>query len=122
MSSVESVGNLNPQVECFAETCAALRHSLTQRFAFDKLGDDKVCAVEPAYLVNGNDIRMVECRYGSRFLLEATQSLRVYRELNGQQFERNLSAEPGILRQIHFSHATFAEQVNDLVWPNRLPH
>ena len=71
--------------------------------------------VGTADFIDRDDVRMVECGRCLRFLGKPPQPLCVLREPERQEFERDLSAEPCILSEIHFTHAARPEQRNDLI-------
>src|SRR5262245_21678874 len=73
------------------------------------------CGLHFADLVNGQDVRMVERRGGSRFLAKALDALVVFGETRRQQLERDLTAQPRVLREIYFTHSSPSDLVNDLV-------
>src|ERR1041384_6651886 len=64
---------------------------------------------------DGDDIRVVQCRGGARFLLKSSESLLVVCEERGQQLHGNPSTESCVLRQIDLAHATRAQRREDLI-------
>src|SRR5262245_2799988 len=80
------------------------------------------CGLHFADLVNSQDVRMIERRGGSRFLAKALDALGVCGETRRQQFERDLTAQPTVLRQIDFTHSSPADLVDDLVSPDLLAY
>ena len=52
--------------------------------------------------------------------LEALQGLRVGRELVGQELQRDLPAQPRVLRPVNDPHAAAAELLDNAVARNRL--
>jgi hypothetical protein len=58
---------------------------------------------------------MIERRCCARFLLEAAQSIGIGRERGGQDFNRNVAAEPRIPRAIDLTHSAGSQSGDDLV-------
>src|SRR5689334_12261223 len=58
---------------------------------------------------------MVQCRDGSRFLLEAPQPLGVLGETRRQYLDRDFTSQPRILRAIHLAHAAGADRAHHFV-------
>lgn len=62
-------------------------------------------AVVFADLVNRKDVRMIESGRGLGLLLKPVQEILVFTEFLIQEFDRNLSSEPGVVSHIHITHA-----------------
>src|SRR5437899_12439140 len=88
-----------------------------QGLALNQFRHDKVCGSHLSEFVNGQNVRMVESRGGPRFLLEATYAFVIPGEMSEQNFERNLATEPGVFRQINFSHAAGSEPLGYQIRP-----
>src|SRR5262245_6602703 len=80
-------------------------HSPAQRGAFDIFGCDEMPALGLADLENSDDIRVVERGCGLGLLLEAAQPFRVLRVAFGKELDCDFAIEPGVLRQIDFTHS-----------------
>src|SRR5262245_9920773 len=89
--------------------------NLSQRHPLNEFSGDEMRRVEIAYLIYGDDVRMVEGAGGSGFLLEPEQPLIVLGALFEQQLERDLSFEPCVAGQIDLSHPAGSERRNDLI-------
>src|SRR5262249_37939877 len=95
-----------------------------QRAAFDEFGRDEMRAArfrnDFADLVNGNDVRMIERGGGARLLAEAMDALGIFGEMRRQQFERDLTAQPRVARQIHLAHSSARDLADQVIMPDRL--
>ena len=56
-----------------------------------------------------DDVRVIEGGGCARLSLKAAYTVRVNGEMGRQKFERDLAIEPGVFRQIDFSHAARAQ-------------
>ncbi len=66
-------------------------------------------------LVNGADVRMVQCRRSFRFALKAGEGLRVFCNVIGEELKRHEAIEFHILSLIDNTHAATAELLDDAV-------
>ena len=67
------------------------------------------------YLVDRDDVRMVQGRGRPGFLLESAKPLGVRGHLLGQDFDSDLSPQLEVLGLVHFSHTARAQLGEDLV-------
>ena len=58
---------------------------------------------------------MVQETRRARFQLEASQSIEIRRIRGGQNLDGDVPADPGIVRAIHFAHASGADELDDLM-------
>ena len=65
--------------------------------------------------MNLTDVRMVQRRNRARFLLEATDAVRVRGQLLRQDLDRDVTAKACVMCAIHLAHAASAEERDDLV-------
>jgi len=66
-------------------------------------------------VINGANVRMVECGCGPRFALEEGQSLRIAAELRRQELERDVALQAHIHGLVDNTHPAAAELFDDLV-------
>ena len=92
-----------------------------QRVALQQLLDDIRRAVVLADVVDRGDVGVIQDAGGPRLLLEAAQASGVLRERRRQHLDRDLAAEPRILRAVDLAHAPGADRVEDLVGPELRP-
>ena len=82
---------------------------MPQRLALDELGDDVRTAVDLAEIVDDDDVRVVQARGGSDFLVKPSQAIAITDELRRQELERHGPIEPGVVREIDLAHAARAQ-------------
>ena len=92
-----------------------VRKMLAQSLAVDQLGRDIVFAVYFADLINGQNVGMIQCRSGFRFLNKPIQFVRVLAEFFVQKFNRDFPIESSVLGRIDFTHSAGAEFSLDAV-------
>ena len=66
-------------------------------------------------VVQGADVRVVQCRRSSGFALESFQDLGLACEILAQELERDMSSEAQVLRLVDDTHAPTAELLQDPV-------
>jgi hypothetical protein len=96
--------DLNGDVNGLSQSERGVLQPLTHRLAFDELRRDEASALIGAYLVDGDDVRMIQSRSGASFLLETAQPGFVTVERFGQELERDAAAQTCVLSQIHIAH------------------
>ena len=67
------------------------------------------------FLVDMRDVWMIECRRGHGFLHEAPHSIPVSGHRRRQDLQGYFAMQPQVLRQINFTHPSFAEQRANLI-------
>ena len=95
---------------------------MSECFPFDELRGDKVMAIRFADLMNSQDVRVIQGGGSTRFLLEATHAVMVPRQVNRQKFQRDLSAQTRVFRQVDVSHSSRTQQNLNLVRPKFSPN
>src|SRR5262249_14773882 len=91
------------------------RHSPAQRGPFDIFGGDEMSAAGLADLKNRDDVWVVERRRGLSLLLESPQPFRILRVAFGEELDCDLAIEPGVLRQVDFTHSPGTDWGDDLI-------
>ena len=86
-----------------------------QRLSLDELHDQVVGLLIVADVVERADVRIVQCRDGARFALEARPRLRIGGERRRQPLDRDRAVEPRVAPAIHLAHAARAEQTGELI-------
>ena len=84
----EAVGHSCQQVEDLPPAALLRARPVMQRSAVDELGDQVLSALELAYVVHGQDVRMVQRRGRLRLALEAP-SRGCISELVGEELDRD---------------------------------
>src|ERR1700735_542992 len=70
-----STDRLKRQIERFTHRQKGTAHPVAQRFAFEEFGNEVGRSVLHPYIVNREDVRMVQRARGTRLLFEPAQSL-----------------------------------------------
>ena len=73
-------------------------------------------------LVDGADVRMIQCRGGLGFALKTAECLRVFGYLVGQELEGDVATEFEVFRLIHDAHTPTADPAEDPVMGDCLTH
>lgn len=68
-----------------------------------------------ADVMNGENVRMIQCGHCPRLLLKAAQAIRFRGERTGKNFQRDFASQACVLCAIHLAHAARAERRLDLV-------
>jgi hypothetical protein len=66
-------------------------------------------------VVQRADVGMIELRDGARLALEAGAHFRRGRQVRGEHLDRDVTAQPRVVRAIDFAHATRAQRSEDSV-------
>ncbi len=114
MCVIQGRGNLNGDVENEPVIERLCLRELGQCLPVDELGGDEVRAVGLADLVNGEDVRMIQCRRRPSLANETLHSVAVVGEFRRQDLEGDVAAKRRILHQIHLAHPAFADWRQDL--------
>ncbi len=116
MRSFQGAGEGQGDVEqLFEREGAARLEEVRHRRSFDQLEDQKVQALRLFDGVDGDDVRVVECRRRPRFALEALDMPRLGGQRRCENLERHAAAEPQVLRLEDLSHAPLADRPEDPV-------
>ena len=117
----ERAGDLQGQGDDLVERHPSTCQLLAQRLAGHELGGDEVDAGLLPDLINGDDVGMIGGRGGARLAFEALDQLRVRRELQGEEFERNAAVELRVVGQINLAHPAHSEQREDVIMTDAPP-
>jgi hypothetical protein len=112
----QAFGHLGADIERLLrwQQPAAL-HDAAQRLAVHEFHDDVGATITAPDLVDGDDVRMVQRRGGSRFLLEAREPVGIGRELRREELDGHVAVEVVIPRAEHFPHAPGPDLFEELV-------
>ena len=112
---VKSIGDLDTQRKQSLHLQRPPRNAMLQRHAVEKLHGNKGWSVLVINLVDGTDVRMVQCRGSLSFAAEAGQCLRVLGYFIWQELKGNKASESGVLSLIDHAHTTAAQLLDDVV-------
>ena len=116
---IQCIGNLNRQWQELLGIQRAIGDEVLERLAVEELHDHEGAAVLLAYVVDGADGGVVQCRGGLGFTAEAGERLRVMSNVLGKEFEGDEAMQPSVFCLIHHTHTTAAELANDAVVRDR---
>ena len=105
----ESISHLNSEVQQFREVEWAATDSLRQGVPFEQLHGDEVLPFVLIDCVDGADAGMIEGRRSAGLTLESLEHGRVLGELRGEELQRDMATEAGVLRFVDDAHPTAAE-------------
>ena len=106
---IESVRNLNAEIEDALERQRLAMDVVAQRFAVDELHGDERLVILFADVVNGADAGVIESGTGVRFAAKALQRLGILQHVLGKEFQRDGALEPGVHGLVDHTHAAGAE-------------
>ena len=112
---VEAIGDLHAQVDGFVDGERTALKALVESFALDQFEDEKADVLDLVDAVNLCHVGMVEAGQGAGLALEAMQALLVFREVFGQDLDRDLSVQARIFRTPHFAHGASSDRGEQLV-------
>jgi hypothetical protein len=111
----ERLGHRDAQLPDALDRQAASCNVLVEALPLDQLHRQEAGRGVVLDRVQGDDVRVVERRYGARLALEALEPLRVRGEALRQHLERDVAAEPGVARAVDLAHPARAQRGDDLV-------
>lgn len=103
------------EIETASRHTSAPSDPSAQRLAFQKLGHGIGDVLLDSEVVNRQDAGVRQRRHCLRLALEARQRLRISRQMLGQDLDSDLAIQPHVARPVNGSHASAAEQLQDLV-------
>jgi hypothetical protein len=115
MCCPERVCNLNCEFQHLVERKRLARNSVLQRCAVEKLHRNEMLTVLLAYVVNGADVRMIQCRSRLRFASEAFQGARIVEHFRRQEFQAHGAVEPCVLSFVDNTHTAATELFDDAI-------
>ena len=114
---VERLGDLFGHAQCLTERQRPAPQPPFERLAADVLHGDAGTTVERRDFVNRADERMIERGGGARFAEQLLQAVGLAGR--GDELERDLAVEHHIVGEADLSHASAADDFDDLIAPLR---
>src|SRR5262249_30577697 len=111
----ERPGNLNREIESRWQIESRPFHLFAQGFAVNQFGSDKMQIFMLPDVENGNDIRMIESRSGTRFSGESLNGSAILHQVFWQNFDSNLAFKPRIAGAIDLAHAACADRGENFI-------
>src|SRR5229473_5651989 len=109
VSGIEGIRNLNRQTEQNVILHGLSGDAMLQRYAVQKFHDQEWMAVLLADLMDGADIRMIECGGRLCLPLESGQRLGVFGDVIGQKLQGDKPVQDYILGLVNDAHAPTTE-------------
>src|SRR5215469_3406219 len=115
MRGIECIRNFDRKREERIHLKRLARNAVLERHPFEKLHHDKGLPVMLADLVDGADVRMIECRRCPRLAAESFERLPVRGYALGQELDRDKASEFGIFGLEDDAHTAPAKFFHDPV-------
>ena len=115
MSSIEGVSDFDADIEQTFEFHRPIADAVLQGNALEKFHGDEGFVVVVADVVNGADVRMVQCGCGLGFALKAREDLRIAGDIFGQELQRHEAVQAAVFRLVDNAHTAAPELFNDAV-------
>src|SRR5688572_3585343 len=122
MSGGERARDLGGYIKRLSKLQPAPRQFFPERDSIDELHGDEMNIAGISAVVNGDYVRVIQCRRGARLLFETAHTIPVPCKLCGKHFERDPPRKLRILGQKNCAHPTAAERLEDLVGADRLAY
>jgi hypothetical protein len=115
VSGGQAACDLDAALDGLSQRQPAVAETVAQRLAVEQLGHDEGRAVVAANVECRENVRVIQRRRGSRFLLEALQAIGIGRERRREHLDGDVGSQPRIARAIHLAHAAGADGADDFV-------
>ena len=115
VGSVQSIGDLDAQIEHRLDFQRLATDPVPERLALQKFHGDEGSPLGLVNLVNGADVRMIQCRSGLGFALKTAECLRAFGYIVGQELESHKATELHILGLVYDTHRAGAELLDDVI-------
>src|SRR5882724_2442101 len=106
----ERIGELNADVDAFADFYPALAHEELERAPVDILHSEKWAAIFAlAHFINDANIGMIEAGSGFGFRLKTLALIRVLRQFERHQLDGNETFQASVPGKKHLTHSALAD-------------
>ena len=113
----QCVGDLTRDLERAIHRQGSAGEVLGERRPFDKLHHERADPIGNFETVNRRDVRVIERRKQTCLSLQSRNPFSVDGERGGQDFDRDVTRQPGVARAIDFTHRARIERPQDYVRP-----
>src|SRR5215475_6368963 len=120
MGCFQSVGDLNPQPECFFDFERTVAKAVFQGLTLEILHHKDGAAFMLADVVYRADMRMVQSRRSKRLPLKAFERTGIPGELVSDKLEGNEAVQAAVFGLVHHPHAAAAQPLKNSVMRNCL--
>src|SRR5713101_7022902 len=118
MGSVQSIGDLDSQIEHRLDFQRLATDPAPQRLPLQQFHGDEGSSLGLVNLVDGADVRMIQCRSRLGFALETAEGLRVVSEFVGQELQGDVATKLEVFGLIHHTHAPASDLAEYAVMRN----
>src|SRR6266849_893586 len=115
MGSVQGIGDLDSQIEHRLDLQRLATDPAPEGLPLQQFHGDEGSSLGLVNLVDGADVRMIQCRGSLGFALKTAECLRVFGYVVGQELESNETTKLHILGLVNHTHPATAELLNDAV-------
>src|SRR6266852_5423263 len=122
MCRVESVGNLDAQIEHRFDLQWLARDRVPERLPLQQFHGNEGSPLGLVNLIDRADVRVVQRRRSLSLPLEAAEGLRVMGEFVGKELQSDVATELQIFRLVYHTHSATPDPAQDAVMGNRLPN
>ena len=119
---IQSVGNLDAQIEHRFDLQGLACNLLFQRLAFEHFHHYECSSIDLVNFVDRADVGMVQGRGSASLTAKPLQRLRVVGKFFGKELEGDETVQLDVLGLVDHTHAAAADLAEDAVMRNRLPH
>ena len=99
----------------YLDLTGALREKVREGLSFEQFHDEEVGAVFRADVVECADVRMRQLRDRFGFTFQPRFEIRVVRQVRGENLDRDLSPQSGVLRPVDLAHPSGPDGTDDFV-------
>ena len=115
VGGAEAVCNFQGDCDGIVQRERSPFEAFAQALSFETFGHDERGAVMLADVVDGKDIRVVECPGRSRFVCKTTHAFGIGREVRQHDLDRHMASETLVPSAPHFASAACPKQAFDRV-------
>jgi hypothetical protein len=112
---LESVGDLESEMEKCLQIQRPTANLGCQRLAFEQLHGDKALSILLSNVINGANVWMVQGGGSFSFALESSDGLGIAGKLIGQELQGNEAVKPRVLGFVDDTHTAAAQLLDDAV-------
>jgi hypothetical protein len=120
MRGGKSLRDLNGVFRDLMHRNRTFHQPLAQGFALQQFRDNVGSRAFETYVINGEDVGMVQSRGGPRFLFKAPQMIRIVGGSRPNQLERNVASQPFVARAKNLAHSSGTDFFENPVVPHNL--
>src|SRR5262245_48636546 len=116
----KTICELRSKCRHFSHSEWSLVEYITQTLAFYELHRKIGGGFGDTYIIDGNNVGMIQSGSRTRFLFESRQAFAVFQKFRGQNFQCNFTTQSCVASAIDFTKTTCANRGNNFVRPDFL--